>query len=298
MKRVVLILCFLLIMVLLTCCTDDRIADDKVDNKNSSSATGSIRISRLNTDPFASWVHEGSFDDFAKIYQESGVDGFIRYGTSPEYLEVTEQRIADRRMELTRSFPGYTYVPCYDGKSFEIVESDPLCVFVPSHAQERNAGCTLTDSDFYTDINYTAAVVHEDGNKTYAYINIIHGKEMVAKAWSSVLKGGEPFVDYKGSLYGQGKDEYGEVVIDGEAISYCRAYPMFYDANYIFKYNEETIIAISFFSSEEWVVDDEIDFFERFDDHCLPEEFMTTEWLSNLSFEKYNFGKTDDGSMS
>ena len=308
MKRVVLIIFILLITVSFTACAHDK-QNTTVNNSVNTSTNDSSQLSGeidplqpVNTDPFGEYIYSGTFEELAKKYQETGTDGFVRYISNrpSTYLEITEQRIADRKMELSRSFPGYTYIPCHNGKRFEIVEDDPLRVFIPSYAQERSWSEDGTSNlvTFHTELQYTAAVVHKDGYKTYAYINIIHGKERAVQAWSSVLKGNATFIDYKGYLYGPDKDEYGEIVIDGKTVPYCRANPIFYDANYIFKYNDETLIAISFFSSDEWIVADEIDFFERFEDHCLPREFMTTEWLSNLSFEKYNFGKTDDDSVS
>lgn len=294
MKKRIYILCFLMIFSFISCAHDTQNANTANSTFDSSEqGEDEIHIDTRYENPFSERFHYGTFEELAKSYQKANTDGFLFYDDShPHCFKVTEQMITDRKDELNRSFSGYTYIPCYYGSQFEIIDSEPLVASIPSYARERFYGHTGRDY-FYTEFKYTAAVTNGDGFKSYAYVYFIHGEENINEHWREVARGGAPFRDFDKEYSGDNV-EFGEVLIDGRITPYSKCG----SAAYILKYDEKTLFAINF---KPLFWDDElgemIDFSTKYEDHYLPEMFCDAAWLSNLSFVKYDFGYAKDGSV-
>ncbi len=246
MRKFIAIICLVFVLVILSSCggTGNSVSDGNSSTQSEESTMPPIMY-------FWNDVSFDGFEHLAQAYSEQGVSALVNpvTGRTPNATQIEK-----RKQEIATAFPGFTYIPCYNGN-------------LPCFEK----GVTVTvDSAHCSFFKYVVAFdTPNDDCENYAFVCVLHGKE----AKESVLNNwvSEPNKPWKEQLQNiKANDGTLNCVVQN-------------NVTYFFDYDESTLIIITFRIAQvggyaSYIGD-------------VSYEIENGEWLTKLSFKRTDFNK-------
>ncbi len=288
-KKFIMILCLILMVSIFVSCdgkinTNNPSTTPSVDKSTDSLA--SVFANATPLDPFCGYFVFSSFEEIGENYRLNRADIF--YKTTDEtngYKTVTESISAARKSELSDVFPGYTYIPCYEGKPLKIVQSESIAVRIPSFASlcvNDATSCASNGVRSYTEFRYMVAFEWQDGGRSYAYVYTVHGEKALRDWYIAPMY--DVGLDHRHTKYMDGKNREWAVTQHKTNSSSIQL------PSYLFKYDEKTLVAMSFSLDALEIYEQDFDS-SKYPDHIVPDVLYSSDWLSKLSFKRIDFDK-------
>ncbi len=246
MRNFRVVICLMLVLVILSSCggTKNSVSDGNSSIQENNNPMPPIMY-------FWNYVHFDDFEHLTQAYSEQGASALINpvAGLTPDDVQIEK-----RKNEISAAFPGFTYIPCYNG-SLPLFEK----------------GVTVTvDSANSAFFKYAVAFdTLNDDCENYAFVCVLHGKdakESVLNNWVS-----EPDKPWKEQL---------QSIEANEGTLRCVIQN---NVTYFFDYDESTLIIITFRIAE-------VGGYESYIGD-ISGEIENGDWLSKLSFKRIDFNQ-------